>query len=239
MMDDLKKRMLVELCITPATVVPATVGISLLMLATITGGAFALWGFVGVLIGAGMFMTNLLTNMDSIRERIVRQMQEEAERKQKERLDALDAKLVQDRDPRDQRALRNLRSLYDCFKSDLKNGKVKSATPDMLSQIDSLFEGCVCQLDKQHEIWETSTKVQGPLREKMLSQKEQLLAEVDRGVEGLAGVIAEIRALGLKSTAGEVDEVRKRLDRQLQVAKEVNQLVAGMEDLSRFEEYTK
>lgn len=239
-MDELRKRILLDLFVTPGTVIPATIGLSLLMMSGILGGLAAFIGFCGLLISFGSLLTNLVFNMDKISKKAMREWRDRLAKEKDAALDELDRKLVRTRDPRDQTALRNLRTIYDSFSNDLKAGKISTGVSSgMLTQIDEIFDACVKQLERQYEIWEVTQKVSGNLKVKLNSQREEVLAEVEKSVENLADVIAEVRALKLKAQSGELEHLQTRLNSQLAAAKATADFMAGLDasDMSRFSEY--
>lgn len=242
-MNDFRKKILLDLFVTPITVLPMTIGISLLMLSTILGSGWGFIGFCCCLLGIGGLVTNFLFNLRNICDRAIMQLMEKKTKDRNTALDELDVKLSSDRDPRDQTALRNLRGIYDCLMEDLRNGKIDAAVPSsMFDQIESIFDGCVVQLERQHEIWQTSRKVTGHLKNGLLKQKDSILDEVELSVKSLAEVVDEVRALGLKSHTGELSKLQQRLNSQLVAAKATDQLSTELDkqqDLSRFSEYDK
>jgi hypothetical protein len=241
-MDELRKKVLLDLCITPGTVLPMIAGVSLLMLSSILGAGWGFFGLLCCLVGLGFLVTNYMFNLDSIHARALEQVLAQKKAERNAALDILDGKLSSDRDPRDQDTLRNLRSLYDCFMDDVKEGKISKSVPQsMYKQIEDIFNGCVAQLERQHEIWRTSRKVTGDLRDGLMKQKDAILDEVEKSVQSLADVINEVRALGLKAHTGELSKLQERLGSQLAAAKATDQFVADLDktDLSRFSEYEK
>lgn len=241
-MDDLRKRILLDLLVTPGTVIPGTIGVSLLLLSEMLGGMAAFVGFCCLLASIGACLTNLVFNMDKISKKALKEWQEAQAKQRESKLDELDAKLVRDRDPRDQTALRNLRTIYKSFVDDLQSGKLAaSVSSAMMTQIDEIFNTCVQQLERQYEIWETSMKVSGDLRIKLLTQRDEIVVEVEKSVASLADVVNEVRALKINTKKGELDKLQQRLNTQLEAAKATEQFVAGLDadDMTRFAEYTK
>lgn len=241
-MDDLRKRILLDTLVTPGTIIPGTLGLSLLLLSEMLGGMAAFVGFCCVLGSIGACLTNLVFNMDKISKRALKEWQEAQAKQRDSKLDELDSKLVRDRDPRDQTALRNLRTIYRSFVEDLQAGKLAaSVSSAMMAQIDEIFNACVQQLERQYEIWETAMKVSGDLRDKLLRQRDEIIAEVEKSVANLSDVVNEVRALKINTKKGELEQLQQRLNTQLEAAKATEQFVAGLDsnDLSRFAEYTK
>lgn len=238
MISELRKRVILDLMITPSTIIPFAGGVSLLLLSEMLGGFAAFLGVVGVLVGIGAFLTGLVFNLDKTYQKVLIDIKTEEAAKRKYVLDDLDRRLTR---KRDQTALRDMRGIYDSFMEDLQAGKISnSVSSGMLTQIDAIFNACVEQLERQLVIVETSRKVSDDVRRKLLEQRDNIVTEVEKSVEDLAKVINEVRALRIKAERGELDVLRRRLDSQLQAAKATEQFVSGLgqEDLSRFSEYT-
>ena len=124
MLSEIKKRVLLELFITPATVVPILAGGSILLLSEVLGGYAAFAGFVGLLIGFGAFMSNLCFNLESIQKRAIKQWQEKQTQSRDKELNLLYKKLVKTEGDADENALSNLRNLYSSFAGDIANGTI-------------------------------------------------------------------------------------------------------------------
>jgi len=230
MSKDLRKQILLDLFITPATVIPFLIGGTLLMLSAILGGYSAFLGFVGILLSFGALLTNWVFNLGKISRNAVKRLHQQEKQQREAELDALDAKLVTNKDPRDQTALRNLRALYNSFCDDLHDGKVtRNVPPKLLQLIEEIFGECVTNLSRAWDIWNTSRSLQGDLKEKLLEQRENLIVEVESSVHILAETINEVRALKLKTDAGEMERLRQKLVSQLQVAKATEESVASLD----------
>lgn len=239
-MKDFKKRVFMELLAKPATVVPFTIGVSLLMLSPVLGAGWGLLGFISCLGGAGMMGTNYVWNGNTIASKVIEDIQKEDKAARDVRLDALDTVLASNREPRDQSALRNMRTLYDDFMDDLKAGRINAAgAAPMLDKIEAIFTCCVSRLERQHQLWLTSCKVNGEVKTKLIKQRDDILDEVEKSVEGMASFMSDIRALGLKATSGELKELSSQLSQQLEIAKATDEAMREIEggDMARFAEY--
>lgn len=241
-MEGLKRKIILDTIVTPFTMIPVVVGVSLLLLSEMLG---AMAGFIGVcacLFGLAAFLTNITLNLPNISKRAVQQLVESEKRQRNRNLDALDAKLLLDTDTRDQDALRNLRIIYDSFANDLEAGVIGTVPRDLLTQIETIFDTVVDQLNRQHEVWRTSRHITGDLKKRLATQRDEMIKEIEGTVANLAGVINEVRALGLKIEKSGLSKLQSRLNMQLEVAKATSERLASLEqpdDLSRFDEYTK
>lgn len=239
-MNGLKKRIIMDLIVTPFTIFPLIAGISALLLSEMLGSIWAFAGVCSCLIGLGGMITNFAFNFDKISRKAFQELREIELRKHNSELDELDRKLVKTTGVQDQECLRNLRSIYNSFQIDLVNGKIKTAPKYLIEQIDQIYLAVIHHLNRQYELWETSLKVVGELKVKFTKQRKSLLGEIEESISGLAETISEIRALGLKTGDGELTRLQDRLESQLNVAKATEQRLAeitGEDEYSRFKEY--
>lgn len=228
-MDDLRKRILLELMITPATVVPVLIGGSLLLLSEIFGGYSAFAGFIGLLVGFGAFLTNLVFNLDHISRRALKQWHDQQLKIREKELDSLDRKLSRTEDTNDENALRNLRVLYKSFGSDVSGEKLSDhIPPQMLQSIDDIFKTCVAKLDRSYEIYRTAGTMTGKLKHDMQRQRMNVITEVESSILELGSVINEVRALKFKNEGNELRQLQKRLSSQLEVAKATEEGMASI-----------
>lgn len=239
----IKKRILFDLFVTPWTVITGFGGIGWLLLSEILGPQAALIGFFSGMFCLGLIATNVLLNFNSISEKVLQKMRNEAIAEKNQRLDLLDEKLCRDKDPRDQESLRDLRELYDSFMEDLYKKQLAFTVPQqMLDQINELFEAIVAQLERQFLIWDSYRKISGPAKKQLKEQREKIILEVQASIGNFASAIEDIRALKLRANTSELQEIQQRFNSQLNVAKRVNQVLEEVEssdDMSRFDEYAK
>lgn len=235
-MEGLRRKVLLDACVTPVTAILATLGISLLLLSVVLGSGWGFLGFCLCLGAVGVAATRLAFGFESISKNAVDQLLRQKKEVRDAELDELDRKLLLDRDPRDQTALRNLRAIYDRFLRDIKQGKIHSGHA-MHDQIEKVFQSCVDQLSRQHDIWDTSTGVSAELREKLQLERSKILDEVETTIDSLSATIDEIRTLGLKAKGGELSKLQGQLQIRLEAARQVDALMNDPDDMSRFEEY--
>lgn len=243
-MEGLRKRVLLDLFVTPSTMITVVGGTSLILLSEILGARAAILGFGMFVVGVGMALTNVLFNIGKVTERAMRTLRAEQAKKRNEALDALDTRLNGKRRgqvPKDVAALRNLRTLYVSFMDDVEKKKIATAfTSSMLAEIDQLFNACVSQLERQQDFYETALKSSGDIQTSLMSQRETIIIEVEEAVRSLSDIIAEARALRLKTGTGQVSGLQATLTQKLEVAKGVEARMAEFEvanSLDRFKEY--
>lgn len=240
-MDDLKKKIALDLCVTPGTTIPTAIGASLLLLSVIFGGTVAFIGLLCCLAGLGALATNFIFRLGPISQQAAKEWQRQQQKKKDHELDQLDRRLARTREVKDETALRNLRALYKGFCKDYGEGKISSTVPPlMLQQIDEIFESCIHQLARSAELWTQARDVQGDLKKGLQRQRRQVLEEVEKSVETLAHAINEVRALKLKSKRSELQRLQQKLTSQLEVAKATEERVMeldGLEDPDKYSEY--
>lgn len=216
----LRTRIFLELLVTPFTIVPFLLGGSLLLLCEFLGGYSAFLGLAGMLVGVGVFLTNMLFNLETISTKVIKQWQSELSKKRDKELDSLYKKLERTEGTSDENALKNLRVLYKAFTSDIAGGKLSKHVPQqMLKLIDDIFTTCVLKLERSYEIYQTSKSMTGKLQRDMDRQRGVIINEVESSVLELSGVINEVRTLKYKNESNELRKLQEKLSYQLDVAK--------------------
>lgn len=242
-MKGLRKRILLDVFVTPWTILPFVGGASLLLLAEVAP-VLAFFGFVGVLVSVGALTTNVVFNLDKISERAVKELMEKDQQNRNMELDRIAKRLSTDNDTRDERYLADLRALYGDFKQDVEAGKIaKVVTQDMLDQIDEIFNVCVHSLEQQFELLEMSQRVTGDIRKELAKQREDLLEEVGKNVAELAKLITQVRTFRMRANKTELADLRGSLSRSLQVAKQIEAFTSGQsvadQTIEKYAQYTK
>lgn len=236
MASDLRKQVLLDLFVTPSTVVPLLGGGTLLLLSSILGGMSAFLGFVGLLLSFGALLTNVVFNLEGITKNAVKRMHRHEKLQRDSKLNSLDANLVKSKDPRDQTALRNLRALYDSFSDDLEKGRI-NANPNMIQLIEDIFIECVSKLETTWDLLVTSSKLSGRIRSDLVLQREKIIIDVENSVKTLAVTMTEVRALKFKTGENEMKRLREKLESQLEIAKNTQASVESLDFEKTFDEY--
>lgn len=242
-MDGLRKRILLDLFVTPATVIPAGIGGSLLLLSMLPGpgksATIAFAGLVGLLVALGVVITNFVFNFKNITIKATKEWYDGEQKRRDKELDVLDRKLQRTTEPSDENALRNLRTLYKSFTRDVANGAIPAHVPNgMLQQIGDIFEQCIQQLVRSYELWEQSRELNGLLQKEAVLQRREMIKEVEASVKSLADVLNQLRAMRIKTKAGELKSLQQKLNRQLEVAKITEERVSELDEIEkRFPEY--
>lgn len=239
-MNDLRKRIFLELFITPLTVIPGGIGASLLLLSPILGFTTAVLGGVGLLAGACGAVTNLILFGDKIANRALDQWQKQEVAKREQSLNELYDKLAKTPDKSDEEALESLRVIYKSFCEDFSQGLISRAPAEMIALIHDVFNACIVKLTISYQCYLNTQKIKVlPIRRKCSEQRKKLIDEVENSVVELASVIDEVRALQAQSQVGDLQRLQQKLASQLEVAKATEEGMASL-DMSldeRFAEY--
>jgi len=239
-MDNLRKRIYLALFASPMTVIPTTIGASLLFVSGIFGGNTGFYGILSLLIGCGALLTNFVFNLDKISKNASKKWLEEQQQKKDQDLNALDQRLVQTSDPRDERVLRNLRAIYKGFCDDLKDKQIDNIPMDMLSTIDELFQSCIKKLEQSLEMHEMANTVTGKIRKQIVMNRETILEDVEQSILDISETIHEVRALRIRTESVDLDQLRERMKNQLQIAKSTEEQMGTLNhanEMDRFREY--
>lgn len=238
-MDSLRKKLLLNIFVTPVSMAAGVLGATLVMVSWIIPSAFAL-GLIAVLIAFGAVATNLVFNIGKISEKAAKDWYEQETHKRENELDDLDEKLARDRDRRDEIALRNIRVLYGDFCDDVKQGKISAQiTQEMLGQVDEIFHASIGSLEYSYELLEMSKRVDGNLKDELKKQRDGVLVEVENSITLLAATIAEIRQMKSKAKKSRLSTLQKQLSQSLAVAKKVDELRTGQDTAEIMEKYSQ
>lgn len=231
---------MIDLIVSPQSVVPITAGASLMMFSWAFGlGAFwSFAGFVSIIAGIGAIANNFIFNLDKVNKKAVEALIKQKEQAQESELDELDSLLVEAKgvEPdRDQTYLRDLRSLYADYLQDTKDGKISDFTPiETSEQIKNLFDTCVSSLKKSSDLWVRAVGSKGQRKKEFLAEREEVIEDVGQGVEQLAQAIKVIRSLGKKPTKTALDKMRQQLNDSLEIAQRTKERMSAFDmDVAR------
>jgi len=229
-MDEVKKKVLLDVFASPWTVLPAAGGLSAWMMSWAMDGSMLLnlAGLAGVLAGLGMLATRLIFGLEQITEDAYSFVNEKQRQAQETALDALDKKLRGDKDPRTQDLLRQLRHLYASFQTDAKQGKITGTTHPILAKVDRLFRAAVKHLEQSYELWKTARRMRGDTRKSVGQERDEMIQEVAETVEHLSRTINQFHAFKSKEADTELVKLREELDETMRVARRAEERVAAL-----------
>lgn len=238
-MDKLTKKVILNVSVTPWTIIPFVGGLSLLFLSEILGTRAVFGGLIFCLFGITSLITNILLNLNQIYTKVNLELQEEEMKNHEKELSILLNNLQSDNDSSDEKILSSVWKMYKNFKKDLLSGNVKVNDESLLNQIDQVYFSIIKHLRQQYEILKISNSLSGKHKKSMIAKREALMKSIDESFIFLSEAISEIRTLGF-STDGELTQLQQRLKSQLDTAKATEDRLAeviggSIED--RFKEY--
>jgi hypothetical protein len=234
-MDEVKKKVLLDLFVSPWTLAPIVGGLSAWMLSWGAGGNMTLnlIGLAGLLIGAGVQASRLIFGVEKLTEQAHSYQEAKKRADRQAHLDALAVKLTQDSDERDEECLRRLRALHELFENDPPRS---SATIAIRDNVQRLFEASVRHLEYSHELWEKARKLPPGTRAPLLEQRSAAVDEVVLTVNHLTRTVERYNALQAKRDNNDNDlaTLREELDATIEVARRADE---QMESLGKPREY--
>ena len=224
-MDDVKRKVLLDLFASPTTLFPVAGGLTLLMASWAMGGngLFNFAGVAAILGGLGLFATRLIFGLEQITDRAYQYVVQQQQVGQEEALEQLHKKLEGDQDPRTQECLRQLRQLYANLKQDIRDGKLAASSHAVLEGVHRLFQVCVDYLGQSHQLWETSRRLAGNAREGTLERREEIVQEIEDSVKHLGEMIARLHSVGGRRKKSELAQLRAELDETISAARRAEQ----------------
>jgi hypothetical protein len=234
----MSKAIIVDACVSPASTIPVGVGGTILMgaWAFSLGPFIAFLGVAGILAGIGIGITNLLVRYPEYAKKHVMEQRKKQREERDRQLDILDRRLIKDRDPKDQEALRSLRDYYNLFLDDLFDEKLpKEVSQKTLDSLEDVFSTCVKSLEFTADLWDALSTTRGEERKKLIAERNLVIDDVVSRVDRFGERIADIRTLGLRAKKGDLDSAQEKLDRNLRVAKRVEERMSELKKQVRIE----
>ncbi|MCO6046450.1 hypothetical protein NG895_21335 [Aeoliella sp. ICT_H6.2] len=234
-MDDVKKKVLLDLFVSPWTVVPIVGGLSAFLLSWGMDGSTALnlVGLAGVLAGLGIQASRLIFGIEELTEKAHGYLTEQERREQELRLDALAERLGQDDDPRSEECLRRLRKLYASLETLPPTGSTATLFRE---KVDKLFRAAVRQLEKSLELWEKANRLPGQTGRPLLAERKNAIDEVVLTVNHLARTVEQFHAFQLQDSDDELAKLREELDRTIEVARKADEYIDAIDTPSMYDE---
>ena len=220
MFDSLKKKVLLDLFVSPWTVVPIVGGLSAFLVSWGLDGVTALniAGLCGLLVGSGIQATRLIFGIEQLTENAQQYLREQEEAEETARLDALSRKLLRDGDARTQKCLKTLRVLH----ADFRRQAEADGSPTTLAvraKVDELTEASVAQLERAYDLWEKARKLPKSTARPLLERRKEAVDEVVHTIEHLVETIAAYHDSRTKRDAEGLARLRGELDQTLEMAR--------------------
>ena len=231
-----RKQVLLDLAMSPFVLLPAALGLTLLLVSWAVGAATQLLAFAGVmslLTGAGALVTRWIISRDKIAKRVFLRAHEQMAAQKERELDELAAQLEKDEDPWTGQALKTLRVLADRFRDLMDPSKTPRTPPvEIAGTVQRLLDSSYQSLKGSYKLWETSQKVlTEAARREVLEKREKVLVEVDKSITQIAKTIDGLHTLGLDTTTPGADlaSMRQELEENLNVARRVERRMNELE----------
>lgn len=238
MLDEIRKKVLLDIFAAPIVLAPMVLGLSILLLSWAVSSSvlFFFLGFMFVIAAIGVFLTRIVFGLENLTENAAEYIKQSKEQKFEQELDDLDELLVKDRDARDQSALRELRIVYNNYKKQIKDGNIPDT--EFSEKVRELFNACVVQLRKAYAMWETARHLNGDSKKRILDQREKILEDVLHSAEEFGKMIEEFYVLHLNKDQNLL-ELKQNLAQSLEVAKKTEKILSGLDKGYTEEEFLK
>ena len=238
-MDSVKRKVVSELFLAPSVVLPLVGGFSAALLSWATGGNSYLTGaaMVGILGGLGWMLTRMVFKVEEITEDVMQAELDKRLRDENAALDQLALQLRQDRDHRTQDYLTLLRALRDDFEKLAQKPGLQVRSSRVREQIGLVFGAAVEQLHRSFRMWELSENLVGRARDKILDDREQVLAEISATVDRLQATVDQFRELVKTDDTVDLAAMREELEATMRIARRTEERMRELEQSTSSDRY--
>lgn len=234
-MDEVKKKVLLDLFVSPWTLVPFVGGLSAWMLSWGAGGdpTLNLIGLGGVLLGAGIQASRIIWGIESLTEQAHGYLTEKEQAELNARLDDLGRRLAADDDWRTEESLKRLRALHASLDDEPARGAAAIAIRE---KVEKLFHAAVKQLERSNELWEKARRLPKGTRGPLLEQRKSAIDEVVLTVNHLQKTVAQFHSFHADDTDDELAKLRQELDATIEVARRADERMDDLEASKAYDE---
>ena len=236
-MDNVRRKVLLDIFASPGTLIPIAGGATALLASWAIGGNpmlnFA--GVAGVLGGIGVFASRLILGLERITHDAYDHVMQQQRESQEEALEHLHQRLIADDDPRTQACLKDLRNLYSQLNRKVQQDHITPAAFGVAEGVDKLFHSCIKQLEHAAELWEAAKNLNGPAKQSLLRQRDEVVTEVVDAVVHIGETVERFHAMLLDENRSQLNQLRRELDESMRVAREVERRTEQMTRTSQDE----
>lgn len=237
-MDNVRRKVLLDIFASPGTLIPIAGGVTALLASWAIGGDATMLNFAGVagiLGGVGVFASRLILGLEKITHDAYDHVMQQQRESQEAAIEHLHQRLVADNDPRTQACLEDLRELYTRLNEKVEKGGVTPAAFGVIEGVDKLFHSCINQLGHAADLWETARSLNGPARQSLLRQRDEVVTEVFDAVVHIGETVERFHAMLLDENRSQLNHLRRELDESMRVAREVERRTEQMTRTSQDE----
>lgn len=219
---DLKRQVILDIITDPFAISFLVAGFTSILFGwVIDSNVFVFGGISSSLIASGIWGTKALNYPDVInksKEKLINKFAEEHEAQ----LNELYKNLKRDTDPRDEEAFFELREIFDSLKNNKEQYYDSVEYYTLVSTTEKIFDECVKQLKRSYVLSKQAVKPNGKIKDGMALRKERekIIKEVVDTVKTLKKSVD--RFTKKNASKSQLIELRESLERQLQVARDID-----------------
>lgn len=227
-----KKKALLDLFISPWTMVPGLIGMSGLIVAW--GNDGPLWlgfsGLAGILTAGGISATRFLCSFDKMLQKAWNDLQEKEKQRKHVELRSKYNRFFTEGDQAAANALNDLLAIYDQFNKDVKDNQLMMvAKGTVVEKAKLLFEGCVKSLDHSHELFKKQSSLVGAAQKSVATSRNKELKEVVTSISQLQKVIDQCMDMAKQyQSSSSVSTLADDLEATMNIEKRTQQRMADM-----------
>jgi hypothetical protein len=230
MLDQVKRKVTLDLLLSPYSLVPAVIGATAMIATWANDGpawlAFA--GISGVIAGIGILVSRYMLSLDNLMQKAWENTRNEEKKKKDEQILALHDLLISDHDARVTTALRELVSAFAAFHKNINQKDINVPTKSTLvEKVNSLFDACLKQLERTHDLCQQQKQLSGNAKKTIRDQRDQIIADVQASIVSMGGTLDECIQIATNSE-GNTSELRNELETSMKVARRTDERMSQL-----------
>lgn len=215
----------------PATLIPVVGGCAAGLASWAVGGNLVLTSLALLGVGGGIagMLLRTVFHVEDLTQGAMNAQQQSVRETENNQLDQLAKQLRTDRDHRTQESLRELRNLRDQFEQSAARPEVSMVSARLGEQIGHYFESAVNQLKKSYQLFEQSESAVGPARQRLLSEREELLSEIEKTLGTFRSMVNKLTHWRSENGQKHLSDLQEEMERNLEIAHRTDQRMREIE----------
>jgi hypothetical protein len=236
------KKLIIDLLVSPFTVVPVVAGASVILFNWAIEGAilYSFFGFLGIVGGLGIAATKFIFSFDSLIEKAYNQEEElEKSKRNEDRLQLITQTknlIKSSGDEQSEILFGEFIRLFTLLKQDIHNSNLTNSLKDEIqSSIEKVVEQCMNFIQQAVKYHRQASAIRKRNKEAMKTKvkleqsKEKIITQIEKSLEDFRTMVESYHEMVTKKATDEISKMHEDLKSNLEVARRVKERMSSFE----------